>query len=416
MRSTLLLLGVLVLGCGGQRAMDVEQPKELAGLAGSTDPELQRHYALLVAEKGTPQEIDAETAAASDAVTLVAGLDDIFTRFERESLVHEMDSLWPREGFRFSPAQWEKVREINARDAARRRRVRELLGKAGSLGHSPSHSYTADYAFLDSFTLAHRLEGFVAAESLAAGNPAATLEPIQTMLDLAAALEQGRGLTTSLAAARLRRETLQLVAAAANHPRATATLHAELADAIEQHLSNRLSISDLLRGERAAALMAYEMVRRGKTASLLGRDEYQQLVDERRLHAACRAIEKNVDRDQAFYLDAMQRLLLVADKPYHEQRPMLDSLQQQLVALADTPDDPYLARTLLLAEWNAALGPLAQDRFRSSMWFVALAESIEVRFNPWPDPLTGEAAEIVRESDLITIRWAQGAESVSVRR
>jgi hypothetical protein len=439
MRPLLLFSLLLLVGCGQSTPSPVDlaaSSEGLAGLARSTNRQLQTELALLVQEKATPGDIDraiqatwpkgedgsvgalsSQKSPSQDAGTFIAGLNDIFSPFERSALFEEAKGLWPKGEFRFAAVDLEAVREFNLRHAEKRQQLRELLHQEPPLGHLPSHGFASDYAFLDAATLAHHVEGFTVAESLAAGQPEQSLESLDAMFFMARLLDQGQDITTRLAAARMRQHTLRVVEAVANHARADAALRRRLADVINAQTSHWADEAATLRGERAAGLEVYEMVRRGEVASLLSGDQFEQAAREFKLQALCRSVERNVDQDELFYLTAMRRLIDNAGQPFYQRQATLDELRTQLGNLVDTPDDPFIARTMLLIDLETSLRLMAEDRARCEAWQLALTESDGVDGPDFEiDPLAGEPYDIEQRSDAVIVRFNSGKEAASVRK
>jgi hypothetical protein len=438
----LLLIVALLALAGCQQAPSPTDTSAKTGglpnLARSASRPLQAELALLVQERGTPWAIDdavratwpassqpqgstlldpnsVSTLAEPSGGTLIAGLSDLFSSLERQSLFQEASSLWPKGEFRFTSVDLAAIREFNALHADKRQRLRQLLSHTPPLGHLPSQSFTSDYSYLDRVSLAHHLEGFIVAEMLVADRPQGSLEPLDIMFLLARLLDEGHAIPPRLAAARLRGETLQVVRAVANHPRADAELRGQLADLLHLQTSRWPSEAETLRGERAAGLEVYERVRRGELASLLKPEEYDQLVRDFRLSALCRTVQKNVDADELFYLTSLRRIIAQGEQPYYQRRETLHDIQQHFETTANTIDDCYVARTLLLAGFDRALQLMAEDRARCEAWELALTQSVGI---DGPDfsanPLTGEPYDVADTPSAIVVQWSDAAQAIRV--
>lgn len=369
---------------------------ELAGLKRSQHPALKAEYEQLLAERSTPRDLErlqpaADRAAASREETAAQRLTKTFPAFTRNALAEQLASVYPARSFAWGPAQLTKAREIRRRyDEARRKFRDDVSAAERSFGLKASDGPLADLSFLEALQIGCRLEGALAADALADGQPDEALASVQVMLQAVALLSHEWNLTCRLAAARLRVEALQALAAVVAHPQATQTTQLRSAELLAQQTANWPLDAQAWIGERASGLIAYELVRNGYYLSLLSREEIAELTKQEILQVTARTAIRNVDGDEAFYLAAMRKLIDACRRPPFERQPVLLELRAQLEALRSTPEYPLVAGQLLLTDFELAMRRVAEDLARCQAWSLAFRTALgPATQEPVTNSLTG---------------------------
>jgi hypothetical protein len=397
-----------------------QQYAELRGLQRSQEPALKAEFERLVAERSMPLDLKrmhwAETsvptapdggksAPGGGEESAAARLAKTFPPFTRTALAEQLASVYPRHSFAWGPAQLTKAREIRRRYEVARQKFREDLAYAEQgFGLSATDGPLADLAFLSALEIGCRLEGTLAADALADGQPDEALTSVQVMLHAAALSSREWNLTCRLAAARLRQEALQAFGAVIAHPQATQTTQQRAAELLTQQTTNWAPDAQAWIGDRASGLIAYELVRSGYYLSLLSREETAELTRQEVLQVTARAAVRNIDADEAFYLAAIRRLIEACRMPFHDRQPVLQALRAELDALENTPAFPLVAGRLLLLGFEDAMRRQAEDLARCQAWLLALNAALDRTIDESEvNSLTGLPFHLERKADGVRV-------------
>jgi hypothetical protein len=183
------LLLAMLLSCGCTRsqpelpsappANGVAQYASLPGLSSSPDARLQSELALLIQERMTPQQLDADARPArvqrrslvsrqlpsEEPLSPAAALHDAFPPISRGLVRGELDATYAGGPLTLSPVQLQRGRELLARFAAGRDKFRDAVAREGEgLGVRLSEGILADLDVLDPLTIGCRLEAVAAAD------------------------------------------------------------------------------------------------------------------------------------------------------------------------------------------------------------------------------------------------------------
>jgi hypothetical protein len=383
---------------------------ELPGLAGAPHPGLKAELALLQAEGMTPAALDQRLATASaeagGSQQATGGLlGAAIPPISRPLLTAQLDAVYAGGPLALSPVELERGREVLLRCTAERQRFREALEAASASPLLlPSDGALADLQFLDAVRLGCRLEAIAAADALAENEPEQAVMPLATILRAAKLLAREWNLTTRLAAANLRGDGLCVLAAIAAHERTTQATHERLLALVERETADWPPDAAAWIGERAAGLTTYELVRDGHYLSLLDSSETQKLRESGLLAATAKAVMRNIDADEHFYLQSMRRMIEACRQPYYQRAAVLDEIRRDLAARDQTGHQPLIAGRLLLADFEAAHQRQAEDLAAALAWKLALAAAAgrqprETALNP----LTGQplAIEITEQGAVV---------------
>ena len=431
----LALLAFFLLGCApaDSRAPStaalpdhVQRYAELPGLSSSPHAGLKAELALLVQEQMTPLALDAQQDAlrsqtGSPKVDGRKQLAESIPAISRPLLKAQLDEVYRSGPLRLSPLQMERAREISRRWADDRARFEQALDSCGGgLGLRMADGNLADVRFLDVMGLGCRLEALAAAEALAENQPEAAIAPLAVMLRSARVLAREWNVTSRVTAANLRSDALHVLGAVANHEHATRHTHERLAELLARETADWPPDAAAWVGDRAAGLIAYELVRDGYYFSLLEQSELQKLREGGLVDASAKAVMRNLDGDELFYLAAMRRMIESGRLPYYERLPELRAIRRELAAREASADYPLVAGRLLLNDFETGHRRQAEDLALMLGWKVALQHATsraapELAINP----LTGEPLEMEASASFVRIgglqQPAEGAVEIALR-
>ena len=429
------LVACLLSGCApaDSRTPSADGPSDhiqryagLPGLSSSPHAGLKAELALLQQEQMTPLALDAQ----QDALRSQAGSPEVAGRnmlaesipaISRPLLKAQLDEVYRSGPLRLSPLQMERAREISRRWADDRARFEQALNACGGgLGLRMADGILADVRFLDVTSLGCRLEALAAAEALAENQPEAAIAPLAVMLRSAQVLAKEWNVTSRVTAANLRSDALHVLGAVANHEHATRQTHERLAELLARETADWPSDAAAWVGDRAAGLIAYELVRDGYYFSLLEQSELQKLRAGGLVDASAKAVMRNLDGDELFYLAAMRRMIESSRLPYYERLPELRAIRRELAAREASADYPLVAGRLLLNDFETGHCRQAEDLALALGWKLALQHATS-RASPGLviNPLTGESLEMEASAGFVRIgglqQPAEGAVQIALR-
>jgi hypothetical protein len=419
--STFALLSLLATSCAPSAPPPASAAgrlalAELPGLRAAADAQLQAELARLTQEEALPLQlvpagtIHLRTTPRSrvDFANLTASerLEQALPPISRGLWQIRSGALYTGGPLRLSPVQIEQGRDLVALLAEPRARFREALPtEPGRWGPRLIEGMLADLGFLQPLVLGCRLESIAAAVSLADRDPERAIEHLEPQLLAASVLAAEPNVTMRLAAANLRTDALHLAEAIAAHPQATPATHAALCDLLLAHTADWPADETAWIGERAAGLLVYELVRDGQYLSLLSLDEVANLRERRTLEPTVRAVMRHLDDDQRFYLRKMRNVIEASRLPYYQRKEILAAIRRELVELENSSEYPLIAGQILLADLERAHLRQAEDRAATLGWIAALASASgrELSTLP-PNPLTGQAIAVERDTGSVTVR------------
>ena len=321
------LILALTLGCAPNGspppkapATQAERYAELPGLASSTHAGLKAELALLVQEQMTPVGFDGRrpTQPREPAPLRPAGIRSAIPAISRPC--SSRSSTRSIAAGRCCCRRCSSSGPENPPPLGRRppRFEQEVTACEQRSGPAHRRRLLADLQWLDVLNLGCRLEALAAAEALAENQPEEALAPLAVMLRSARLLAAEWNVATRVAAANLRADALHVLAAVANHEHASHETTRAIARSPGAQTSDWPADADAWIGDRAAGLIAYELVRDGYYLSLLEQGELKQLQTEGLVAVTTKAVMRNVDGDQQFYLAAMRRMIESCRQPYFE--------------------------------------------------------------------------------------------------
>lgn len=427
--SALILSGVLS-GCArngsdtprAAAANQIERYADLPGLSSSPHAGLKAELALLTQERMTPLALDAQQDAIHSQASAAGTsgrqmLDEAIPAISRTLLNAQLDEVYRSGPPMLSPIDLERARQILRRWADDRARFEQALDACpDGLGLPVADGILADLRFLEVLQLGCRLEALAAAEALAENQPEEAIAPLAVILRAARILAKEWNVTTRVTAANLREGALHVLDVVANHDLATAETHQQLLALVTRETSDWPSDGTAWIGDRAAGLMAYELVRDGYYFSLLEQAELQRLREDGLLDATAKAVMRNLDGDQMYYLAAMQHLIESCQLPYFQRVQVLQEIRSDLASREQAADYPLVAGQLLLADFESGHRLMAEDLARCTAWRIALTVAIGGAIDEGTiSPITGQPIEIQRSPTQWSVAGAVPGQPLHIR-
>jgi len=157
------------------------------------------------------------------------------------------------------------------------------------------------------------------------------------------------------------------------------------------------------RGERAIGLHTYEMVRDGQILSLLTNEESKEFIAQGPQRFG-RAIQKNIDEDELFYLRTMRKIIEVCRDPYFKRLKTLADIGAELESRHSGPNQAFVAELLLKKDLQWGQRQQAIDRAAMEAWLVALSSATGVLLKQQPiNSLTGRPYRVVKAGSRIEV-------------
>jgi hypothetical protein len=395
---------VLLVGCGGgenKNGPDMSAAVaygKLPGLKATPDKRLQDELARIVEEGATPELLAKSRVTAGDNAATV--LEGLFPAKKVERILLKSEEIFPDGPFSFNPISLEKAIQFRWQYDDQRRKARDaLLRPACDMGIRHDHGYSDELPLVNIFWIIARLEAFLAAESLADGDPTTAVEAVECILRLAGLMAAEKNATVRLQAAFLRTEALSVLQSIAKHQKTSREDLQRVHAAIREQLADWPPDSYAWIGDRALGMYAYELARDGMLDSILTPEETEGFKEEGILFQLPAAAGREIDDDEAYYLNAMRRIIASCDEPYHTRVGVFEEIRGDLHDKRNSPDFPVIAGRLLLS--NIEKGHVIQARDRANCEAWALATALASGLDPPPadiNPLTGRPYRVLREN------------------
>lgn len=170
----------------------------------------------------------------------------------------------------------------------------------------------------------------------------------------------------------IREETLITLRALLKHPEFSAGQLRTLETVLKQTMQGWPEDKQLWIADRASGLQFLEMIRAGHLASLLTREEYDAMMANGEFAKLSSKIMKNLTTDQAFYLDAMKKIVDSSSQPYHQRAQKLAAITDALNVAANSGTYPTVSGDFLLSGMHAQHADIAKDKSRMMVWLAAV--------------------------------------------
>lgn len=411
------VIGGLLLCCALAGCSKKTTPPKIAGEEGEL-VQLPRTFAS--PHQGLKDELDVlkQTAqlprmlaerfpyyvAEKSPTTAYTRLNRCYPPLSRSILADHIAELVPRASGLLGPVELAKTQELLARYAENRKELRAILREHPTGPELPlAMGPLVDVECLDAAEIAIQIEVLAAAAALSTHHPAAAEEAIETGLKLAAWLAEEPSVTVRIVAAQTRHAALQSLAALITQRQADSATVERLHRVIDQQIATWPLDSQLWEGDRLQGLITYEIIRSGHYFSLLPADEMKTLEEQGILKTTARAVLKNIDDDEQFYLRAMRQMIEASNQPYFLRKSRLDTLRAELDNLRLQPLEPLIASSMLLVDFDAAHRWQAIDRSRMDAWSLALGAALGKDVSPIESQLTGELFRITAVEERLVI-------------
>jgi hypothetical protein len=342
---------------------------ELPLAQASAHRRLQEELALLKVASGLPWQLDIDRSRTSIARPIA----DVFPPISRPMMRARLDDIYPGGPLALSPIDLEQGRQLLRQHDAACEKFRQTIGCPDvAFNVPPAEGMLADLSFLESLEIGCRLEAIAAAVALAENRPIGVQPHLAAVLRAASLLAAERNVSTRLAAAKVRAQGLEILAAASRHPQASRATHEKLLEVLTDETADWPGDAEVWIGERAAGLVVYELVRDGQYLSLLSPQQVKRLEEEHSLEITAQAVMRGIDEDEAFYLWSMRQLIEASHRPYGERLSAIEAIRTELAARESGADYPLVAGRLLLADFETVQRVQGEVSARCQAWLLAL--------------------------------------------
>jgi len=410
-------LGLLLLGTGCKHQDESATSTEkmyrlmdhygkLPGLRASHNKELQDELARLEVERATPELLAEDAKRIPDEKNAAFALGNIFSHDVIPLIDERARKLYPAGKFQFDPISLQKAIEFRQEYEEQRLKICVALARPECDFHyQHMKGRAADQTFIDLTSVALRLEAFLAAEALADDDPDKAIESLAFMLCITRFLGQEKSLSARSAAAGFRADTLEVLAAIAQHPKATRETLENLLEKLNGQMAAWPPDANAWIGERATGLHTYEIARGGYVQSLLTIEELQEFRKDGTLGGLLKAVAANYDTDELQYLQMMQTIIDSCKLPYYQRKPIFWEIRKDLQRQRNTPEFPIIATRILLADFEEGHEIQAKDRARCEAFVLALSKALgrkppDYKINPY----TGKPYQVTRNQTRVVVR------------
>jgi hypothetical protein len=377
----------------------------LPGLKETPHPGLRAELARIVDEGGMPELMSSRRIPDEENAALA--LARLFPNGEAESVFQRSAEIFPSGEFKLDPEDLTRAEELLAEQGEVRKQVQAALERPKSdFGIDYEAGFEADLSCVDVVWASSRLEALAAAAALASDKPEQAIECLDRMLRLAACLGSERHPTTRLEAAYIRAEAMVVLLAIADDDRTNVQMVGQLYDAVRRQLDAWPGDADAWIGDRALGMWVYEVIRAGKLMDILTPEELQRFSDEGILADLPERVRQIVNEDELYYLETMRKIIAGCDQPYYTRVELFGAIKEELHAMRNSPEFPFVAGRLLSPDVGKGHRTQAQDR--ANWEAIALALAAATGNEPPPpfeiNPLTGKPYEVVRQDGQVTVR------------
>lgn len=385
-----LLLAILPLACSRkakEESFTKDEYGQLSLLQQTHHVGLQKELARLISERATPallvtdRELQRQTASATGETAIphkrnvAKGLLEVCTPQLLDMLDRESAKLFPYGGFQFSPEELVKViRFRKSYDEVRIRYRNALKRPQCDFGIKLTDGLAIDTSYLKVALIGNRLEAFFAAEMLYEHKLDAAIESLQLMFRMVRLALTENHLVYRNAAAHLRKDAFDLLAAIAQHRKATPITLKHLQEIVNAQLVRWPADENAWIADRAVGMHTYEMIRDGYMLSILTLEEIREFDREGSAKGIADLAMKSVDDDELFYLFTMRKVIESCSQPYYQRIKVFENVRKHLQTTRDTIDFPIVAGIILLTDLQQGHEIQAKDRALCEAWAIAFSE------------------------------------------
>ncbi len=403
----------LGLGCGSQGPADPYGANAAVAEFGTlklsrtvNDSRVQRPLAELESQQQLPDQLAEAYRQQTDAATAqqVADFFESTSQSRIDQALAQSAAWWnpahpasdllvASQGAEFLKA-WEPQRTA----------ARGLLTRPGSrLPAKLEEGYLSDPKWMSMLHCLARAELLNAAHEAGDGKLADAVTSVAFALAYGDRLNQIPLVSARNYALPIRQECFVTLRALLRHPDFRAEHLATLEAILQQTLDAWPEDDQVWQGDRACGLHFFEMIRAGHFASLLTRDEYEELTSSGQFSSLVGELMRNITADQAFYLASMEQVVQLARKPYPERIDGLTSIAQAIDQTRGTKSYPQISGEFLLQDLHAHHAAFAKDKAQTLIWLVAVqtargkppANALRNPFNGQPLQIEDEPGRVV---------------------
>ncbi len=400
-----LMMGAIALaGCQRRQLPPKQEPLyRLPHLKQARHQPLVQQYRRLLKQRMLLWHLGDPPASPDENAALI--LRNLFGPDDAQSLAQALASFFPPERLWNDPLRQEQVRSIVDKH-------QEALAQVHRALELPLAVFPIDYAkgleadlrFLYQVQAALRLEVLAGLKAAWQDNLDEATQHMVHALHLARALQGHRHPVVRIQAALLRNEALQgLQSLLVRHRLSTAQLGQVLG---ELHRAQAALPEDHHAWivDRALGLHFYEYLYAQRWEDVITGEDRQRLGNEL-AHKLRFAPRHMLEKDEAYYLEEMEDLIALAQRPYWKRRDFLSHLERRL--RVKTPEHPA-ACVLLLPDVLLGMKQQALDRARLAAWTLALERALGQQ-GPVPlSELTGKSYRVSQGKDRVVV-WGTGA-------
>jgi len=370
------------------------------------EPELQRHLTAMKSEKATPMQLSERYLQQTDATTAESAFSffDGTSRSKVENAIAESDHWWDdRNPTRDLLVSTSGIGFLNDWDVKRQAGRGLLVNPKIRFPIDPQQGYLADVSWAETIQCLARAELLHAAK-VADESMEASMTSVAYAMVYADQLNQVPYLSVRHVAIQIRLEVYKTLESLFRHPN-FGRRELEITGTIfNQSARGWPEEKRLWETDRACGVHFFEMIRAGHFASLLSREEYDELNSENKLATVVRDITRNLTTDQAFYLEAMAKVIVAAQKPYYERAEVLNEISAAMDQARGTQRFPRISADFLLDDLHPQSASLAKDRSQFLAWNLAVQAALGVPQQVVNCPFSGKAIQLVDQPNQVIVR------------
>jgi hypothetical protein len=303
----------------------------------------------------------------------------------------------------------ESLKSSKSLKAMKSSKTSELSSHAGTLVSTWASKYLADYALLEEYAIA---------QALLEGNMDTAIDALAYIFRIAQLASTLGNVGVRADAAMVRLRAFDVMQRVVLDPQFEKKHMSRLREMLMEQRENWTAEYFAWFGDRASGLMLYQrMIVDGPVNALTPEElevwEKRGIYDSEDANTLqntfVRAFRKYHEADMVFYLQSMQKILEISNKPFVQRLDVLNQINRELLASQGTRDKngigmEYFAANLLLKDMDRMMRVFVQDQSALDRAYVAMLHSLGQRkTSSFSDPSTGEPYEVRKVNGLFSI-------------
>jgi len=281
---------------------------------------------------------------------------------------------------------------------------------AGIIVNTEASRYLSDYALLEEYAIA---------QALLDGNIGEAIDALAYVFRIAQLASHLANVGTRSDAAVVRLRAFDVMQRVILDPNFNRTHMVRLRRMLVEQHEDWVSEYITWFGDRASAIRLYHQLRLYLPVDVLEDDQFRELQRRGLVNEVepgifepgrfDRGFEKHYEADHAFYLQSMQRILDVSEKPFVERLDVLDQIAGELFRKENTYDDvgiatePFVAN-ILLKDVSRLMQIFARDESALNRALVLTFRSLgQSNTDRYQNPFTGKPFEVHEADGLLSI-------------